>query len=81
MQQLLAAGHTVHATVRNPGHEGSVAHLKALPGAEQRLRLFKADLLAPGSFYEAVQGCTVVFHTASPFIATAGYGEQARKAL
>ncbi len=42
--------------------------LKALPGAAQRLRLFRADLLEPGSFDAAVAGCDHVLHTASPFV-------------
>ncbi|MEW5312838.1 MAG: hypothetical protein WDW38_004441 [Sanguina aurantia] len=33
-----------------------------------RLKLFKADLLAPGSFDEAMAGCTLAIHTASPYI-------------
>ena len=39
------AGHTVHGTVRDPNKESSVGHLKALPGANERLKLFAADLL------------------------------------
>jgi nucleoside-diphosphate-sugar epimerase len=64
---LLPAGHTVHATCRKPTCGAAVAHLRALPGASQRLRLFEADLLLPGSFDEAVAGCDAVLHTASPY--------------
>ena len=67
VERLLAAGHTVHGTVRDPSNEKSVAALKALPGAADRLVLFKGDLLVPGAFDEAVQGCRYVIHTASPF--------------
>lgn len=45
----------------------AVAALLALPGASERLQLFAADLLQLGSFDEAVAGCDVVIHTASPF--------------
>ena len=69
VHDLLAAGATVHATVRDPSRASSVAHLEAmarrLPG---QLRLFVADLTTPGAFDEAMQGCEVVLHTASPFV-------------
>lgn len=42
-------------------------HLLALEGAEERLKLFKANLLEEGSFDSAIDGCEGVFHTASPF--------------
>lgn len=68
VHQLLERGATVHATVRNPGDEKKVAHLKRmgeeLPGT---LKLFAADLLEEGSFAEAIAGNEVVIHTASPF--------------
>lgn len=67
IQRLLAAGHTVHGTARHPGSATGVAHLMAMDGAAQRLRLFKADLMTPGDFHEAVAGCDVVIHTASPY--------------
>lgn len=69
IKYLLEEGCTVHATVRDPAKKTSVAHL--LKMAEQSkgiLKLFKADLLAEGSFSEAMQGCGVVIHTASPFV-------------
>jgi nucleoside-diphosphate-sugar epimerase len=36
--------------------------------APERLRLFKSNLLEPGSYAEAMAGCRYGFHTASPFI-------------
>ncbi|MGB1558092.1 MAG: SDR family oxidoreductase [Oceanococcaceae bacterium] len=69
VKELLDAGCTVHATVRDPSNSKKVAHLQAL--AEQApgtLKLFAADLLRDGSFEEAMQGCGVVLHTASPFV-------------
>jgi nucleoside-diphosphate-sugar epimerase len=66
---LLEAGRTVHGTVRNPQKTSGLEHLHKLsddhPG---RLRLFKADLLEPASFDEAMDGCELVMHTASPFL-------------
>lgn len=80
VRYLLEAGHTVHATVRDPERADSVAHLKALgqssPGT---LKLFGADLGRPGSFDDAVAGCTTVMHTASPFVMS-GFRD-ARRAL
>lgn len=71
VRSLLEAGYTVHGTVRNPQKKSGLEHLHKLsddhPG---RLRLFKADLLTPGSFDEAMAGCELVMHTASPFLLT-----------
>ena len=66
VRQLLQRGDvTVRGTVR---HVASADHLRALPGASQRLELVEADLTVPGSFEPAVRGCAAVFHTASPYI-------------
>lgn len=69
VKQLLEAGVTVHATVRDPSNHAKVGHLiemgTKLPG---ELTLFKADLLEPNSFDAAMAGCGIVFHTASPYI-------------
>jgi dihydroflavonol-4-reductase len=71
VKDLLEAGATVHAPVRAPDNPEKVGHLQAMadesPG---EIRFFKADLLDEGSYGEAMAGCGVVFHTASPFIAT-----------
>ncbi len=67
--RLLSEGITVHAPVRHPENRESVRHLdelaKSSPG---KIRFFKADLLAPGTYDEAMAGCELVMHTASPFI-------------
>ena len=54
VQRLLAAGHVVHGTCREPGQTSNVAHLKALHGASERLRLFAADLLVAGALDEVI---------------------------
>lgn len=68
VKRLLEEGLTVHAPVRAPSDTkktGRLSELAArLPG---KLRFFKADLLSDGSYAEAMEGCGVVFHTASPF--------------
>ncbi|KAK8690156.1 hypothetical protein V6N13_088857 [Hibiscus sabdariffa] len=73
---LLQRGYTVNATVRDPiggvlvfiDDPKKTQHLFALDGANERLHLFKAELLDDGSFDSAVQGCIGVFHTASPCV-------------
>lgn len=72
---LLARGYRVHGTCRDPGNAQACSHLRALPGAAERLRLFQADLLQPGSFHPAMQGCRYVIHTASPYTLTVRRGQ------
>lgn len=67
VRRLLAAGHTVRGTVRDPNNEALLAPLKALPGASERLSFHKADLTQPGTFDAAIESCSIVIHTASPF--------------
>lgn len=71
VKNLLEQGITVHAAVRDPSKTDKFAHLTALvkdnPG---QLKFFKADLLDDGAYNEAMAGCGVVFHTASPFTST-----------
>ncbi|KAE9620238.1 putative cinnamyl-alcohol dehydrogenase [Lupinus albus] len=68
---LLQRGYTVRATVRDPCNLKKIEHLVNLDGANERLHLFKADLLEEGSFDSAIEGCHGVFHTACPVIAAA----------
>jgi dihydroflavonol-4-reductase len=67
--QLLAAGHTVHTTVRNLGRENEVRSLLRGAGADagSRLSFFEADLEKDGGWDAAVSGCDFVLHVASPF--------------
>lgn len=70
-------GLTVHATVRGPDAKDKLHSLNALaddpPGS---LKFFKADLLSKEGFADAIEGCGVVFHTASPF--TSNYQDPKR---
>lgn len=71
VKRLLDEGVTVHAAVRDPSKDEKLKYLNAL--AEQApgtIKYFKSDLLEKGSYAEAMQGCEVVFHTASPFTLT-----------
>jgi nucleoside-diphosphate-sugar epimerase len=72
---LLERGYTVRGTIRNPE---KAKFLLQLPGASDRLKLFSADLLEPGSFDEAVAGCDGVFHVASPIVKEAITDPQAQ---
>lgn len=73
---LLEAGFAVTGTVRDPGREASVAHLKALPGAHERLELVRADLTEPGAFEDCVGDADYVVHMASPYQLTVRDPEQ-----
>ena len=68
IKKLLDEGIAVHATVRNPANKQSLIFLDDLAEkAKGTIRYFKADLLTEGAFDEAMAGCELVFHTASPF--------------
>lgn len=68
VKRLLEEGITVHAAVRDPNKREKLAHLDELAAASSaEIKYFKADLLDEGAYAEAMQGCEVVFHTASPF--------------
>jgi len=68
---LLEQGEKVHGTVRSLSDTGKITHLlelqKKFPG---QLSLFEADLLNKESFRNAMEGCDIILHTASPFFIT-----------
>lgn len=79
IERLLREGLTVHATVRDASKEDRLRYLVELAeGLPGRVKFFSADLLKPGSFAEAMAGCRVVFHVASPFVLSV---EDAQKEL
>lgn len=67
IEELLRHGYAVRGTVRDVAKTGKVAHLTAL-AAELggRLDLVAARLDADEGWAEAVAGCTLVLHVASP---------------
>lgn len=71
IKQLLERGYAVRGTVRDPS---ATDRLKALAGLSDSLagslEFVHADLVEEGSFDEAVQGATYVFHVASPCVLT-----------
>lgn len=66
--RLLAGGYRVRGTVRDPDNAKDTAHLRALPGAAERLELVRGELLEAGAFDGAMAGCELVLHTASPYV-------------
>lgn len=71
VKYLLESGRKVNGTVRSLKDAAKVSHLMELrekhPGL---LELFEADLLDRESFRRPMEGCSVVIHTASPFVYT-----------
>jgi nucleoside-diphosphate-sugar epimerase len=71
IERLLKQGYTVHATVRDPSKKNKIQHLYDLADQSSgKIEFFKADLLEPRSFDDAMQDCEIVIHTASPFVVT-----------
>jgi len=70
--QLLSAGHDVHATVRNLDRVSELRVTLRRAGADpdQNLTFFAADLMKDAGWREAVAGCEIVLHVASPFPAS-----------
>lgn len=69
VKKLLEDGITVHAAVRNPDKKEKVEHLdKIAAESTGTIKYFKSDLLEEGSYASAMEGCELVFHTASPFV-------------
>jgi len=68
IKKLLEEGLTVHAAVRDPDNGEKVKHLESIAAETSgRIRYFASDLLHEGSYAKAMNGCELVFHTASPF--------------
>lgn len=68
IEYLLEKGYRVRGTVRSLAANDRLAHLESMAKHyEGRLELFEADLLRHGSFQKAMDGCELIFHTASPF--------------
>ena len=71
IKRLLGKGLTVHGTVRNASEKGRLTYLQAMADASDGdIVFFEADLIKPGSFAEAMEGCSTVFHIASPYTTT-----------
>ncbi|GET34427.1 NAD-dependent epimerase [Prolixibacter bellariivorans] len=68
VKQLLDAGYNVRTTVRNKSNTAKYEHLLDIAKESKgKLEVFEADLMKEGTFLEAMKGCELLFHTASPF--------------
>lgn len=68
VKKLLEEGIDVHAAVRNHDNKAKLAHLDEIAAKSKgSISYFKSDLLEEGSYAEAMKGCELVYHTASPF--------------
>lgn len=68
VKKLLDEGMTVHAAVRDPENLNKLKYLdKLAANSIGAIKYFKSDLLEQGSYKKAMEGCELVFHTASPF--------------
>ena len=63
---LLQAGYRVRTTVRSPEREAAVRELLGAESA-QELSFVTADLMSDDGWGDAVSGCELVLHVASPF--------------
>ncbi|MCU4414804.1 aldehyde reductase [Acinetobacter sp. WU_MDCI_Axc73] len=69
IERLLMQGYIVHATVRDPSKKEKLQHLTEIAKRSSgQIYFFKADLLTPHAFDEAMKTCEIVIHTASPFV-------------
>ncbi len=64
IRQLVAAGWTVHTTVRSLAREAALRQLLAVD--DTRMKVFAADLMHDAGWAEATAGCSHVAHLASP---------------
>ena len=69
VKNLLESGMTVHAAVRDVSNTEKRKHLdKIADNCKGEIKYFESDLLVDGSYKKAMEGCKIVFHTASPFV-------------
>ena len=78
--QLLNAGYDVRASVRNNDKadevRAAVAPYLASEAMLDRLTFVELDLTADAGWSEALQGCDILLHTASPFVIDAPKGPE-----
>ncbi|MGQ7870579.1 NAD-dependent epimerase/dehydratase family protein [Sunxiuqinia sp. sy24] len=68
VKQLLDQGFHVNTTIRNKSNQQKYQHLLNIEKESKgTLSIYEADLLLDHSFQEAMNGCELVIHTASPF--------------
>ncbi|OMO87088.1 NAD-dependent epimerase/dehydratase [Corchorus olitorius] len=63
---LLEQGYSVHTTIRpDPENRRDISFLTTLAGANEKLRIFRADLSDPDSFDAGIEGFKKVVYTSS----------------
>ena len=69
IKRLLEAGVTVHAAVRDPSREDKLKYLNEIAASSPgEIKYFQSDLVARRALtVNRCKGCSIVFHTASPF--------------
>ncbi len=68
VKKLLDEGIRVHAAVRNPMNKTKIQHLIDIAeNSKGEIHFFKTNLLDKGSYAKSMEGCELVYHTASPF--------------
>jgi dihydroflavonol-4-reductase len=67
IEKLLAAGHDIIGTVRDPDNVEKNAHLRAMPGGAKHLTLVRSDLTDEDPFGAHVD-VDVILHMASPYV-------------
>lgn len=68
VKTLLDEGINVHAAVRDPEDKEKLSHLNSIAeNSGASIKYFKTNLLEEGSYAEAMEGCELVYHSASPF--------------
>ena len=70
IRQLLARDWTVHTTVRNPAKSEALLRQRLGNPGEDKVKVFKAELMSDEGWGEAVAGCSHVAHVASPIAAS-----------
>jgi len=68
VRDLLEHGYHVKGTVRSVKKPTQYAYLTSMNSADERLELVEAELLAEGSYDQAISGCDFVIHVASPYV-------------
>lgn len=77
IKYLLEDGYKVRVTVRNIKDEDKYAHIiKISESSKGSLEVFEADLLDPDAFKSCMNGCNIVFHTASPYMPSSNNNPQ-----
>ena len=68
VKYLLEDGYKVRITVRDLENQDKYRHLEKISERSAgSLEIFEADLLGKGVFDQCMNGCNIVFHTASPY--------------